>query len=372
MLCVVSNQKGEKRWRMKSRITEFLKQYWIIFLLLPISFLFFLFGPKLIASLFVDEGKPIQENIEITDIDDDGQYKYAIDYLSIYEENLDLYNLAGWVFSTKDSNIPTSEIEAQFILYNDSGNYIFSSRSSERVDVIKHFADLNLDIEMPGFSVLINKNKINTGEYCIGILLTNEETNTEQFIQTNQVINHTPNTFSLNKANDLMCELSKIETVPLLENILLQEPTEEGKFSIDSVIILDKQSDIFSLNGWVFLTNDPNEATDIYKTELVLFNSSKNYLFETKSKSRPDVIEHFIDLDINFRMPGFSAIIDKSVLSNDNYCIALKLKRTIDDSIYFINTNKVVVISEKDFQLLEERNPDCERIYFSNMKLYSD
>ncbi len=353
---------------MSSRLTEFMKQYWIIFLLLPISILFFLFGPKLVASLFVDEGKPVKEDIEIPEIIDDGQYKFSIDYLSLYEENLDLYNLAGWVFSTKDSNIPTSEIEAQFFLYNDSSNYVFSSRSSERVDVIKHFADLNLEIEMPGFSVLINKNLINSGDYCIGILLTNKKTNTEQFIQTNQIIRHTPNTFTLFNANELKCEISKPETVPLLENITFHEPTEEGKYSIDSVKILEEQSDIFCLSGWAFLTIDPSEATDIYKTEVILFNSSKNYLIETIAKSRQDVVDHFSDLDIDISMPGFYACVDKTTLSNDNFCIALKLTNSIDNSNYFINTNKVLLISEEFIQLFDEKKPECEEIYNLHME----
>jgi hypothetical protein len=352
---------------MASRITEFIKQYWIIFLLLPISILFFLFGPKLIASLFVDEGKPIQEDVEIPEDINDGQYKYAIDYLSIYEENFDLYNLAGWVFSTKDKNISSSEYEAEFILYNDSGNYLFSSRSSERADVVEHFSDLNLNIEMPGFSVLINKNLINKREYCIGILLTNQENNSQQFIQTNQIISNTPNTFSLSKANELMCELSKPEAVPLLEDITLNEPTREGKYSIDSIRILDEESNIFCLSGWAFLTINPSEISNIFKTEVVLVNSSKNYLLETIPKSRQDVIDYFSDLYTNIRMPGFSACIDKTAFFNDNFCIVLKLTNSKDNSNYFINTNKVVIISEEDIQLIDEINPECEEIYYSNM-----
>ena len=348
---------------MVSKITEFMKQYWIIFLLLPISILFFLFGPRLIASIFVKEGKPIQRDIDFPEVDISGQYRYAIDYLSTYEENKDLYVLAGWAFSTLNPDYPTNQFRTEILLYNDAQNYLFDSRTSERQDVKKTLSNLSLDIQEPGFSVIINKNSISNGDYCVGILFTNKENNIVQFLSTNHLVSRSPNTLTLSRAKELVCDPIKIETQPLLESISFKNPSETIKYSIDTVSTIEEQNNVLKINGWAFSTTNHDEPTNKYKTEVILFSKTTNYLFETKPTIREDVVNAFSESIWDIVMPGFTAYVNKEELSHGDYCIALKLSDEQNNKVEFVNTKKVLNIAANEITLLEDPDPQCEIFY---------
>jgi hypothetical protein len=348
---------------MTSKFTEFVKQNWIIFLLLPISVLFFLFGPKLIASLFVDEGKPIRKNIEFPDVDISGHYRYSIDYLSTYEENQDLYLLAGWAFSTLNQDYPTNQFKTEILLYNDAQNYLFESRTSDRKDVKQTLSNLSLDIQQPGFSVIMNMSSISNGDYCVGIIFTDKENNIVQFFSTNHLVSRSPNTLTLSSADELVCDPIKIETNPLLERISFRSSTGAIKYSIDTVSILEEQNNIMKISGWAFSTTNPGEPTDNYKTEVILFSNTSNYLFETKPKIREDVVNAFSESEWDIVLPGFNAYINKEDLFQGDYCIALKLSDEQNKKIEFVNTKKVLSNKANEIFLQEEPDPQCEIFY---------
>ena len=357
---------------MVSKITEFIKQYWIIFLLLTTSILFFLFGPKLIASLFISEGKPIDKNIEIPDVDDEGQYRYSIDSLDIFNKDFDIYELYGWAFSTRNPEISTNQDKTEIVLYNEARNFVFSTIPVERKGVIETFSNLNLNIQKPGYSVLINKNLIDLGDYCIGILLTNEQKNSVQFIESNRILSNTPNTLSMVEVNAFVCDRNKPETRALLEDISLDQISTENKYSIDGINIFEHNGEIINLFGWAFSTSTPSEPTDIYKTEIILFSDTHNYLFETKPVMREGVINTFSDLGLDIRMPGFSAFINKETLPYSKYCVAIKLTHMSEQSVQFINTNKEIKIEDDEIILVEDKNLECESIYQENMQHFTN
>jgi hypothetical protein len=357
---------------MISKFTEFVKQNWIIFLLLPISILFFLFGPKLIASLFIDEGKPIKENIEIPNVIDDGQYRYSVDSIDIFNEDFDIYELYGWAFSTSNSEMSTNQYRTEIVLYNETGNFVFSITPVERKGVIETFSNLNINLQKPGYSVLINKNLIDLGDYCIGILLTNEKENLVQFIESNRILSNTPNTLSMVEVNAFVCDRNKPETRPILEDISLDQISSENKYSIDGINIFEHNGEIINLFGWAFSTSTPSEPTDIYKTEIILFSDTHNFLFEAKPVMREGVNNTFSDLGLDIRMPGFSAFINKETLPYSKYCVAIKLTHMSEQSVQFINTNKEIIIEDNEVILVENKNFECERIYQENMQLFTN
>jgi len=177
-------------------VTRF-KKIWFHVLIWLFIILFFLWGPRIIDMFFIKDGKPSRLNIDIPEESD--QIKYSLDLFESFDKQGYVYEMRGWAFTTDDPNNPTNTYLTEIVLSSGNKNMIFSTQSKGRADVIKAFEDLNLNIREPGFSTLISKSLLKPGVYSIGILLKQTEKGFVRYIETNMVINRTPNTIQLSK-----------------------------------------------------------------------------------------------------------------------------------------------------------------------------
>ena len=72
-----------------------------------------------------------------------------------------------------------------------------ATTAEERGDVVRFFEDLNLNIVDPGFTAVINRDLLPIGNYAVGILLTDTQDGSMEFVLTEHFIERTPNTISL-------------------------------------------------------------------------------------------------------------------------------------------------------------------------------
>jgi len=94
--------------------------------------------------------------------------------------------LSGWAFSISNVNEPSDLYKTEIILFNETQNFVFESIPQWREDIVKAYGGFL--IRDTGFDVLINRNMIPFGRFCVGILLTNMENNNQYFIMTNYLV----------------------------------------------------------------------------------------------------------------------------------------------------------------------------------------
>lgn len=156
---------------------------------------FVILAPRIQAEFFIRDGRPIQLNGELPA--ETSQLMFYVDRVEVYDDQGILYNLRGWAFSTVDKNIPPSQYQREIVLISEHGNYVFSTRAERRKDVQNHFSDLGMNLDMPGFSVLINKNIIENGKYSIGIIFRHLPSGSAYYINTFKILVRTPNSIKL-------------------------------------------------------------------------------------------------------------------------------------------------------------------------------
>jgi hypothetical protein len=149
---------------------------------------------------------------------------------------------------------------------------------------------------------------------------------------------------------------------PLSNNIDIPETTIEKNFwfFIDDFSIIDRENNLYRLSGWAFSTATPDEPTNKYKTEIILFSKTKNYVFESQPQGRNDIVDTFSDLQIEIIKPGFSCVINKFAINYGKYCVGLQLTHTEKNIRQFFVTNKVLTYTPFTFELSEDSNSLCE------------
>ena len=100
-----------------------------------------------------------------------------ISNLEIIEDKVSFYKFSGWAF-IKDFDSTKSNIN--LVLINKEKNYVFETDIVNRHDVTK-FNNTKFNYDNSGFTLKIKKNTLQKGEYKIGIVITNLETNTKTF-----------------------------------------------------------------------------------------------------------------------------------------------------------------------------------------------
>lgn len=88
---------------------------------------------------------------------------YCVDY---FNQNHDSISLAGWAYIMGKSSIGST---IYIVLKSAEKSYLFLPTSHKRPDVTAHFKSLNFDDS--GFSITINKNKLEPGTYKVGIYI---------------------------------------------------------------------------------------------------------------------------------------------------------------------------------------------------------
>ena len=156
------------------------------------------------------------------------------------------------------------------------------------------------------------------------------------------------------------------EGKPLSRNIDISETAVEKnyRFFIDDFSNIDRKNNMYRLSGWAFSTATPDEPTNKYKTEIVLFSETINYVFESLPHERNDVVDTFSNLEIEIIKPGFSGVINKFAINYGKFCIGLQLTHTEKYIRQLFVTNKVLTYTPFTFELSEDTNSLCE-VYFN-------
>jgi hypothetical protein len=147
-------------------------------------------GPAVYARYIVKYGKPvgfIQELPAVTD-----QIMFTADRLDLYTYNgLDLFYLLGWSFVLGEQD--QASYDRFIVLQSETRTYFFPTQSTERADVQKYFADLNLDLLYSGYSALISKDLIQKGNYHLGILYEHRADDSFLFFASDKIVTRTAN-----------------------------------------------------------------------------------------------------------------------------------------------------------------------------------
>jgi hypothetical protein len=134
---------------------------------------------------------------------------------------------------------------------------------------------------------------------------------------------------------------------------------KEARGYINDLKSYKGQLDIYQFTGWAFPKLPNGEPTDIYETEIVVFDGSKNYIFKTELTARADIVDLFSDLGVTIINPGFSGLINKHAIDYGKYCIALKLSHKENKKTLLIITNKVLIKTPFMFEIDKNAEFPC-------------
>lgn len=357
---------------MGKSILDYIKKYWLRFVIVIAAILIFLLAHRYYVRRFEKDGRPIQEDVEITGVPNLNQYRYYIESLALFDERNYIYNFSGWAFSTQNPNQPTDHYNTQIVLISEEDSFLFESSAVERDDVVQAFTDLDLEIRKPGFSVLINKHLLPRNEYCVGIVFVNSEGEMMQGTNTGQILIRDASTLALSQDNDLICKHMFPEGVPVETNVRLPEISEDNDYFVDGLMRVEGQTSVYDLVGWAFSTDRPNEPTNNYKTDVIIFNESQNVVLNTLPSPRDDVVDAFRDLGLDMINPGYSARVNNTLIAQGDYCIGIRLSHIDGTTTQFINTLRIISVDDNGIILEEAPQPNCEQYYQSNFDSFSE
>ena len=180
---------------MKSSSTQWLKRIFPHLLIWFLVVSFFLFGQSLVSGLVNREGKPVLRNIYLPA--ESLQVRYHIDKFRQIDDNGHVFSVQGWAFTSESPERPSNGYSTQVVLVKGRQNMVMATTAEERGDVVRFFEDLNLNIVDPGFTAVINRDLLPIGNYAVGILLTDTQDGSMEFVLTEHFIERTPNTISL-------------------------------------------------------------------------------------------------------------------------------------------------------------------------------
>lgn len=352
---------------MIQSIFSYIKKYWLRFVIVILAVLFFLLAHRYFVFNIEKDGRPIEVQIENLEVTNPNKYRFNIEALSRYDERNYIHNLSGWAFSSETANQPTNQIDTIIVLVSNKNEFYFETVNIERPDVVEAFKDLELEIRNPGFSALINQQLLPPDEYCIGILLNNPLNSTYQFMNTNASLIRKGWTLELALENNTVCESVFDEYEPFVENISLPEKTDQVKYFVDGLSKIENQVDSYHLIGWAFSIRDQNQPTNIFETNIVLFDQSKSYVYEAKSTTRQDVVDAFKELGMEIVKPGYQATLFTDQLLDGDYCIGILLTNKQGETDQFIVSNKIISKNASTLELLEDDEDYCENVYIENI-----
>lgn len=170
------------------------KKIWIYLIILVALVSFFLVLPRIIDNIKVTEGVPLE--MEPVTLEETDFIRYTVDRLDpITVNGQNIYYLWGWSFPTTD--LDQTNYEIYLVFKSDKAEYYYLTESFERLDLQKAFPEVEIDLSNSGFKAFIAKEKIEVGQYDIGIIYKNKSDGTTYYQLTNKEIVRTPNTFTL-------------------------------------------------------------------------------------------------------------------------------------------------------------------------------
>lgn len=168
------------------------------FLLWLVAILYLLFSPSLFYHFFSQEGKP--DEVKSIPPREVGKIRFNIENISYWSDNMvvyqrsETYALGGWAFVDTDPLTKQSDFNRFVVIYNDSKAYLFPIQTYMRPDVESYFKNSSQrELIQSGFTAVISKNALATGNYKIGLLFEHKKGNASYYIEADRVLVRKPN-----------------------------------------------------------------------------------------------------------------------------------------------------------------------------------
>jgi hypothetical protein len=135
--------------------------------------IYFVFAPDVFTLTFVKYGKPLQTNTNIPAESD--RIHFVIEDLTPYVKDGEyLYQLIGWSFMLPEAGTSSERFVPEIALVADERKYFFSATTGSRQPKIpSKFAEIDLDFENLGLTILIAEDVIKPGKYRVGVIYRN-------------------------------------------------------------------------------------------------------------------------------------------------------------------------------------------------------
>lgn len=150
-------------------------------------------------------------------------------------------------------------------------------------------------------------------------------------------------------ANYIFCCLLKVDGEAQVHNVTIPEETDDIRHCIDSIERhqIDWKS-IIAIRGWAFI-----EGKDAYNcsTYIVIKTETEEYTFDTKMETRPDVTQHFANLQLDLDESGFYSNIPLEHIPDGVHQIGIMISRDGTDRTSYTLTNTYVVKRGKNVEM---------------------
>jgi hypothetical protein len=244
-------------------------------------------------------------------------------YLERIDNRTEIIEIEGWAFLEHQN---TDDSRIYVVLKSKAHIYVFDTIPRKRIDIVKGFSDLSLNLDYSGFMANIPAGKISNGEYIIGIYIGNEDTNALQY--TDEVITKTKSNIKIGKRYS--SEVTQVK---------LPAETDDLRYGID-VIKTDGQISV-EVQGWAFVDGRDSAGSEIY---LVLKSAEATYVFDSVPQIREDITRGYKELNLELDNTGYKTIIPLEKISNGEYTIGILVKNGDIDVLQY--TNKTLMKSE--------------------------
>jgi hypothetical protein len=139
-----------------------------------------------------------------------------------------------------------------------------------------------------------------------------------------------------------------------------QQPKEAGKirYNVENCrfwannTISYTEGETYALWGWAFLNKGPSTRQADFDRFVVIYDDTNSYVFPMQNRRRPGVQKVFSELGLkDLTSSGFSSVISRNALGVGKYGIGLLFKHKQDGSMYYVQTNKILVRSPNHLSL---------------------
>ena len=317
--------------RMKRIITR----PWSHVIIIIIMFTYVIVAPRIYGALFVNEGKPLANDVAITYDSIDAHF--AIDGLILLNSK-GVYNLTGWAFPVTSKWNSTSEYSRRLLLYSNDNKYLFQGENQSRVDIQTVFNDLTLDVTKSGFSVKIYKDSIVNDTYGLGLIFLSLSDGANYYIDLNKCITRTPNQLLLANMMSAACrEITNNLGKPTNVNSPLPKEIQTAKLAFEGLTALDKHG-VYQLSGWAFPVIDAPSTDCGYEMQVIIISADGNYTFPALTITRTDIQSIYRHLDLSIWETGFTSVIDANAIDSGSYTLGLLFSKGKNDTSYYYNT----------------------------------
>jgi hypothetical protein len=153
----------------------------------------------------------------------------------------------------------------------------------------------------------------------------------------------------LASANYIFCYLLTVDGEAQVCSVNIPEETGNIKYYIDTVE--EHQIDwkcLIAISGWAFIEGKDACNSSTY---VVIKTETEEYTFDTSMETRPDVTQHFANLQLDLDESGFYSNIPLEHIPDGTHQIGIMISRDGTGGTSYILTNTYVVKRGKNVEM---------------------